>query len=100
MDAVAERIDTAGIAALLGSKDSNMTTGTAKELHSLFKPQAKSSAGRVAQRRAVVDAQVAALESCIEDIRRKARETPAWAHGLNSAVTSIELQIATLKANR
>lgn len=53
-------------------------------------------ASRVKTRRALLDAQVAALRSAIETIRARARETPAWSHGYNSAVTAIELQIADL----
>ncbi len=53
-------------------------------------------ASRTKARRAVVDAQVSALRSAIEAIRSKARETPAWAPGYNSAVTTIEMQLAEL----
>ncbi len=56
-----------------------------------------SSASRVKARRDLLAAQVAVLRDAIEAIRNKARETPAWAHGYNSAVTAIELQIAELE---
>ena len=49
------------------------------------------------QRKAVADEKVAMLQEVLADIRRKARETPAWAHGLNAAATSVELQIAAIK---
>ena len=54
---------------------------------------------RVTQRREVAAAQVEALESVLADIRRKARETPAWAAAYNSAATSVELKIAHIKSN-
>lgn len=48
------------------------------------------------RRKQIIDAQVSALQRAIEDIRKKARETPAWANGYHSAITSIELQIQLL----
>ena len=58
---------------------------------------AASAASRVKARKQLLAAQVAVLRQAIETIRSKARETPAWAHGYNSAVTAIELQIADLE---
>jgi len=56
-----------------------------------------TSAGRVKARKELLAAQVAALRQAIASIREKARVTPAWAHGYNSAITTIELQIAELE---
>lgn len=58
---------------------------------------ASTSASRVKARKELLGAQVAVLRQAIDAIRAKARETPAWAHGYNSAVTAIELQIAELE---
>lgn len=52
---------------------------------------------RTKARRELLAAQVSVLRDAIEAIRKKARETPSWAAGYNSAVTTIELQIAELE---
>lgn len=49
------------------------------------------------QRRAIATAQREALQACITDIPRKARETPDWVHGYNSAITAIEQQLSKIK---
>ena len=49
-----------------------------------------------AKRKAVAAAQIEALTAAIADIRGRAREMPAWAHGYNSAITAIEMQISKI----
>jgi len=75
---------------------------TAAQVNQIFfnaikKPQPRRRTSPSARRQEIVDAQIAALEQAVVNIRRKVREVPAWAHGYNSAVTTIELQIADLK---
>lgn len=60
-------------------------------------PKAATPSSRTKARRELLAAQTAALRLAIDAIRKKARETPAWAPGYNSAVTTIELQIAELE---
>lgn len=81
-----------------------LTVMNARQANDIFKStisrNAKpvaTAASRVKARRELVEAQVSALRSAIDAIRSKAREMPAWAHGYNSAVTAIELQIAELE---
>lgn len=75
--------------------------GTAAQIHASLLPVAKPvRAPTVKRRRELVEAQIEALSRAIVDIRRKARETPAWAHGYDSAVTTIELQIDALRAGK
>lgn len=64
--------------------------------NAICRPVKKTRATPSQRRRELVDAQVVALRAAIEDIRGKARETPAWAHGYNSAITAIELRIQLL----
>lgn len=75
--------------------------GTAKEISDYFRSQIPAKAKRTtltsAQRKAVADEKAALLQEVLADIRRKAREIPAWAHGLNAAATSVEVQIAKVK---
>jgi ribosomal protein S11 len=49
------------------------------------------------KRQAIANAQIAALERAIASIRRRIRETPAWAQGYNSAITAIELEIQEIR---
>jgi hypothetical protein len=56
----------------------------------------QTTASRSKIRRDLREAKIAALREAVETIRRKSRETPAWASGYNSAVTVLELQIAAL----
>ena len=58
------------------------------------KPRTTASA----KRREIAMAQVATLEKVLADIRRKARETPTWATAYFSAATTIEIEIAAIKA--
>ncbi|UCV00267.1 hypothetical protein [Acidovorax radicis] len=64
--------------------------------NAICRPVKKTRTTPSKKRRELVDAQVAALRAAIEDIRNKARETPAWAHGYNSAITAIESRIQLL----
>ncbi|MPT55023.1 hypothetical protein [Delftia sp.] len=68
-----------------------------KRLFPLPRPRKPGPKARRNQRLAIAAAQREVLQACIADIRRKARETPAWAKGLNSAITTIELQLAQIK---
>lgn len=52
------------------------------------------------RRRELADAQIAALERVAADIRNKARETPGWAKGYFSAITSIELEISAIRSGK
>lgn len=61
------------------------------------KPQPRRRTSPTARRKEIVDAQIAALEQAVANIRRKVRDMPAWERGYCSAVTTIELQIADLK---
>jgi hypothetical protein len=45
------------------------------------------------KRKEISDAQIAVLEKVAKAIRNKARETPAWARGYFSAVTTIEIEL-------
>lgn len=49
-----------------------------------------------AKRHEIQAGQVQALGSVLADIRRRARETPAWANAYNSAATAVELEIAAV----
>ncbi|KEH14652.1 hypothetical protein GY15_04280 [Delftia sp. 670] len=75
--------------------------GTAGEITArlLQRPRdpAPGPKARKNQRRAIAAAQREVLQACIADIRRKARDTPAWAKGYNSAITAIEQQLAQIK---
>ena len=75
--------------------------GTATEITARLLPRTRDPApgpkARKNQRQAIAAAQREVLQACIADIRRKAREAPAWAKGYNSAITTIELQLAQIK---
>jgi hypothetical protein len=66
---------------------------------SLFPPakRVKRTGLTRGQRLAAQAETISQLEACLIDVRRKARETPGWAAGLNAAATTIELQIAKIK---
>ncbi len=74
---------------------------TAAEINARLFPVARSKEpgpkARKSARRAIAAAQREVLQACIADIRRKARDTPAWAKGYNSAITAIEQQLAQIK---
>lgn len=61
-------------------------------------PSPRQRVSPAKRRTEIRDAQIAALNEAITEIRRKAREMPAWAHGYNSAITAIELQIERVRA--
>jgi hypothetical protein len=58
----------------------------------------KPRVSAAAKRQEVAMAQVGSLEKVLSDSRRKARETPAWAAAYFSAATTVELEIAAIKA--
>lgn len=64
--------------------------------NAIYKPVKKTRMTASAKRKAIAAAQIEALTSAIADIRTKAREMPAWAHGYNSAITAIELRISKI----
>lgn len=68
-----------------------------KRLLPLPRPEEPGPKARKSARRAIATAQREVLQACIADIRRKARDTPAWAKGYNSAITAIEQQLAQIK---
>ncbi|WP_416820654.1 hypothetical protein [Delftia tsuruhatensis] len=68
-----------------------------KRLFPLPRPEEPGPKARKSARRAIAAAQREVLQACISDIRRKARDTPAWAKGYNSAITAIEQQLAQIK---
>ena len=64
--------------------------------NAIQQPKKRRRTTPAAKRQEIAAAQIAALEQAIAEIRRKAREMPAWAHGYNSAITTIELEIQRL----
>ena len=77
------------------------TSGSAAQLGSLISTMIAPKKKRVrvspsAQRRAIAEAQVAALREAIVSIREKIRMTPAWHHGYESAITTIELHVTAI----
>lgn len=68
-----------------------------KRLFPLPRPEEPGPKARKSARRAIAAAKREILHACIADIRRKARDTPAWAKGYNSAITAIEQQLAQIK---
>jgi hypothetical protein len=58
---------------------------------------ARTPAARVKFRREIAATKRDVLRDVLTDIRRKAREIPAWAHGLNAAATSVEIAISRIE---
>lgn len=62
-------------------------------------PRAKRSPGKFSkpQQKAVRELLITELESLRRDIMNKRRETPAWAHGYDSALSTINARIEALR---
>lgn len=77
--------------------------GSAAEYTDRFRSTHKrvtTPGARVKRRHEIADAQISVLQSVIEELRRKARETPAWERGYFSSITSLEQQVALIQSNR
>lgn len=59
--------------------------------------QRKARPSPAAKRKEVEAGQVAVLERVLSEIRKRARATPAWANGYNSAATVVELELASVR---
>lgn len=60
--------------------------------------QRKPRQSIIVKRRDIQTAQVLVLEKALSEIRKRLRETPAWANGYNSAATVIEFELAAVRA--
>lgn len=59
--------------------------------------QRKARPSPAAKRKEIQAGQVAVLERVLLEIRRRGRETRAWANGYNSAATVVELELASVR---
>lgn len=79
-----------------------MYRGTASDISKrigqmIHQPPTKARSTPAQRRNEITAAQIEILQQSIEEIRTKIRVTPGWAAGYNSAITTLELQIAQLR---
>lgn len=60
--------------------------------------QRKARPSPAAKRKEIQAGQVEVLERVLSEIRRRVRETPAWANAYNSAATVVELELTRILA--